>query len=133
MPRRSSSEQRKPRKGENSVETEEEKQKKALLKFSPELFEILSKLQEVELEDVDFDVGDLEIWLQPSTVAPTTRVPSAVAVPKKGKPTNIIEVDFLPPIETYPGRITEVQLGATKGEGGTRGKSLIIGGERSPA
>ncbi|HKZ93745.1 MAG TPA: CO dehydrogenase/acetyl-CoA synthase subunit delta [Candidatus Bathyarchaeia archaeon] len=111
------------------METEEEKQKKALLKFSPELFEALSKLQEVELEDVDFDVGDLEIWIQPSTVAPMHKAPS---VPKKGKPTNIIDVDFIPPIETYPGRITEVQLGATKGEGGTRGKSVIIGGERSP-
>jgi len=117
------------------VETEEERQKKALLKFSPELFEALSKLQEVELEDVDLDVGDLEIWLQPSTVAqvPKAAAPSALAVAKKGKPSNIIEVDYLLPIETYPGRITEVQLGAKKGEGGTRGNSVIIGGERSPA
>lgn len=117
------------------METEEEKQKKALLKFSPELFEILSKMQEVELEDVDLELGDLEIWLQPSTVAayPKGAMPSVASLTRKGKPTNIIEVDFIPPIETYPGRITEVQLGATKGEGGTRGKSVIIGGERSPA
>ena len=110
---------------------EEESQKKALLKFSPELFEILSKMQEVELEDVDLDVGDLEIWLQPSTVA-ASKAP-AVAIPKIAKPKNIIEVDFVPPVETYPGRICEVQLGATKSDGGTRGKSVIIGGERSPA
>lgn len=117
------------------METEEEKQKKALLKFSPELFEILSKMQEVELEDVDLELGDLEIWLQPSTVAayPKGAMPSVASLTRKGKPTNIIEVDFIPPIETYPGKITEVQLGATKGEGGTRGKSVIIGGERSPA
>jgi len=109
-------------------EKREEDEKKTSLKFSPELFEILSKLQEVELEDVDLDVGDLEIWLQPSTVAAPPKV-----VPKKEKPTTIIEVDFVPPIETYSGRIVEVQLGATKSDGGTRGKSVIIGGERSPA
>jgi len=113
----------------------EEEEKKALLKFSPELFEILSKMQEVELEDVDLDVGDLEIWLQPSAVAraPKTVSPKAVTVPKKVKPSTIIEVDFVPPVETYSGRIVEVQLGATNSEGGTRGKSVIVGGERSPA
>ena len=112
----------------------EKEEKKAFLKFSPELFEVLSKLQEVELEDVDLDVGDLEIWLQPSTVAtqPKVTVPSTLAA-KRGKPSNIIEVDFAPPIETYSGRIVEVQLGARKGEGGSRGQSVIIGGERSPA
>ena len=110
---------------------EEDREKKALLKFSPELFEILSKLQEVELEDVDLDVGDLEIWLQPSTVA----APKASVAPmlRKAKPTNLIDVDFLPPVETYAGRVSEVQLGATKSDGGTRGKSVTIGGERSPA
>jgi len=113
---------------------EKEEEKKAFLKFSPELFEILSKLQEVELEDVDLDVGDLEIWLQPSAVAAQPRVAlPTVAVPKTVKPSTIIEVDFTPPVETYPGRIVEVQLGATKSEGGTRGRSVIIGGERSPA
>lgn len=117
----------------NLGEKEEEK-KNALLKFGPELFEILSKLQEVELEDVDLDVGDLEIWLQPSavTTAPKVVAPTAV-VSKKGKPTTIFEVDFFPPIETYSGKIVEVQLGATKSDGGTRGKSVIVGGERSPA
>ena len=109
----------------------EEEEKKAFLKFSPELFEILSKFQEMELEDVDLDVGDLEIWLQPSSVAarPRAVAPPAV-VQKKAKPSNIIEVDFVPPVETYSGRIAEVQLGATKSEGGSRGKSIIIGGER---
>jgi len=112
----------------------EEDEKKAFLKFSPELFEILAKIQEVELEDVDLDIGDLEIWLQPSTVAAQPRaVAPAVAVSKPGKPSTIIEVDYIPPVETYLGRIVEVQLGATKSEGGSRGKSIIIGGERSPA
>jgi len=114
-------------------EREEEEEKKTFLKFSPKLFEILSKMQEVELEDVDLDVGDLEIWLQPSAVAATKVAPKAVAVPKKVKPSAIIEVDFVPPVEAYSGRIVEVQLGATKSDGGTRRKSVTVGGERSPA
>src|SRR4030042_4602921 len=40
---------------------------------------------------------------------------------------------FVPPIETYAGKIAEVKLGAPRGEGGTRGKSVIIGGEEAPA
>ncbi len=112
----------------------EGEEKKPVLKFSPELFEALGNMKEIELEDVDLDVGDLEIWLQPSRAAAQPRVaglPSAVSK-KKTKLSTIIEVDFVPPVETYSGRIAEVQLGATKSEGGSRGKSITIGGERSP-
>jgi acetyl-CoA decarbonylase/synthase complex subunit delta len=112
-------------------ERKDEEENKALLKFSPKLIEALMKMQELELEDVDIDVGDLEIHLQPSAVA---AAPREVAPPaKKVKPSTIVEVDFVPPVESYSGRIVEVQLGATKGDGGTRGKSVLIGGERSPA
>jgi acetyl-CoA decarbonylase/synthase complex subunit delta len=115
-------------------ETEKEGKAKSdiALKFSPKLFELLSQFEEVELEDVDIELGDLEIWLQPGTVAAPKRAVAAV-VPPKAKPTEIIQVDFVPPVETYPGRIVEVKLGATKSGGGTRGKSLTIGGELSPA
>jgi len=51
----------------------------------------------------------------------------------KAKPTEIIEAEFVPPVETYPGKIVEVKLGATRGEGGTRGKSMVVGGETTPA
>ncbi|MGD8505232.1 MAG: CO dehydrogenase/acetyl-CoA synthase subunit delta [Candidatus Bathyarchaeota archaeon] len=101
------------------------------LKFNPELFDLLSKFEEVELEDVDMELGDLEIWIQPGTVA-APKV-SAAIVPPKAKPKEVVQVDFAPPVETYPDRIAEVKLGATKSEGGTRGKSVIIGGEKSPA
>jgi len=114
-------------------EEEEEEAKKAAVKFSPKLIELLSKFQELELEDVDIEVGDLEIWLQPGIVAAAPRVTVPTVVPPKAKPSTIIEVDFIPPVETYPGQIAEVKLGATKSEGGTRGKSIIVGGERSPA
>jgi acetyl-CoA decarbonylase/synthase complex subunit delta len=98
------------------------------LKLSPRLLELLAKLQEIELEDFEMDVGDLEIWLQPGAVATPK-----VAPPVKAKPTGIIEAEFVPPVETYPGRVVEVKLGATKGEGGSRGKTVVVGGETTPA
>ncbi len=109
------------------------KERDIALKFNPDLFDLLSKFEEVELEDVDMELGDLEIWIQPGAMAaPKAKVPTTVA-PLKVKPTEIMQVEFVPPVETYPGQIVEVKLGATKSEGGTRGKSVILGGEKSPA
>lgn len=109
---------------------EEEKEKKAVIKFGPRLLELLSKLGEIELEDVDIEVGDLEIWLQPTV---GVAVPPKAPAPPELKPMQILEAKFVPPVYEYPGHIVEVKLGATKGEGGTRGRSFIIGGERAPA
>lgn len=115
---------------------EKEKEKKPAIKFDLKIIELLSKFQELELEDVDIEVGDLEIWIQPTVAAVPSKVaavPPKVAVPPKAKPTTILEAIFNPPVEEYPGQIVEVKIGATKGEGGTRGKSITIGGEKSPA
>ncbi|MGB9853593.1 MAG: CO dehydrogenase/acetyl-CoA synthase subunit delta [Candidatus Bathyarchaeales archaeon] len=112
-----------------------EKEKKediAGLKLDSHILELLAKLQEIELEDFEMEVGDLEIWLQPGAVSAPIIVPQK-APPKKAKPTQIVEAEFTLPIETYPGRVVEVKLGATKSEGGTRGKSIVIGGETAPA
>ena len=103
------------------------------LKLSPRLLELLAKLQEIELEDFEMHVGDLEIWLQPGAATTPIIGPPKIGPHLKAKPTGIIETEFIPPIESYPGKIVEVKLGATKSEGGTRGKSLIIGGETVPA
>ncbi len=112
---------------------EKKKEEASGLKLSPRLLEFLARLQEVELEDFEMNVGDLEIWLQQGAVTPPFVVPPKLVQPTKAKPTTLIEAEFIPPIETYPSRIAEVKLGATKGEGGTRGKSMIIGGETTPA
>ena len=55
------------------------------------------------------------------------------AVKTKVKSARFIEAEFNPPVEAYAGKIVEVRLGATKGEGGTRGKSVTVGGELAPA
>ncbi len=101
--------------------------------LNSDLMKLLAKLQEVELEDFEMDVGDLEIWLQPSsTMAPAT-FPQRAAPIAAPKPTRILEEKFSIPAETYPGKIIEVKLGATRGDGGTRSKCVKIGGETAPA
>ena len=52
---------------------------------------------------------------------------------EKVKPAGLLEAEFKIPKEEYPGQIIEVKLGATKKEGGSRGSSIIIGGEKAPA
>ncbi|UCE95294.1 MAG: CO dehydrogenase/acetyl-CoA synthase subunit delta [Candidatus Bathyarchaeota archaeon] len=96
------------------------------------LLNLLTKFQEIELEDVEMEFGDLELWLQSGipTVLPKAK---RLAPPSlKAKPTSILQARFTSPIEEYPGQVVEVRLGATKNEGGTRGKSITIGGEKSP-
>jgi len=110
-----------------------EKKEVSGLRLSSRLLELLAKLHEIELEDFEMDVGDLEIWLSPGGVASPMMAPARIAPQLKVKPMEIIEAEFVPPVQTYPGKVVEVKLGATKSEGGTRGKSLTIGGETVPA
>lgn len=98
------------------------------IRIGPKLLETLSKLGEIELEDVDIEVGDLEIWIQPPTAM---LAPPRIMAPPKVKPTTILEEDFIPPVREYPGQVVEVKLGATKSEGGTRARTFTIGGETS--
>jgi len=97
------------------------------------LLDILTRFQEIELEDVEMEIGDLELWLQPGARAVTMPKALEAPLPLKAKPITILQADFIPPIEEYPGKVVEVTLGATKREGGTRGKSITIGGESAPA
>lgn len=98
------------------------------------LLDVLAKFQEIELEDVEMEFGDLELWLQPG-VAAGAALPKAMKALQlvKAKPTTLLKADFVPPMEEYSGTVAEVKLGATKSEGGSRGKSITIGGEKAPA
>jgi acetyl-CoA decarbonylase/synthase complex subunit delta len=115
-------------------EKEKEKEENPLgLKLSPRLTELLAKLQEIELDDFEMDVGNLEISIQPGAVASRVISQPKIAPPAKIKPQAIIHTEFIPPVKTYPGQVVEVKLGATKKDGGTRGKCVVIGGETTPA
>ncbi len=98
----------------------------------PEILDLLTGIEELELENVEITVEDLEFWFQAGVPSLASRVPKIIA-PTKIKPSSILEVPFTPPLKKYPGEIIEVKLGATKSEGGSRGKPVIIGGEKSPA
>ena len=105
------------------------------LKLSKELLDALAKFQQIEIEDFQIDVKELELIFEPGMagqIMPKLRLPQAQAA-IGGKPTAMLQLPFVPPVETYPNTITEVKLGATRSEGGTRGKSFTIGGETSPA
>jgi acetyl-CoA decarbonylase/synthase, CODH/ACS complex subunit delta len=115
-------------------ENEKDKEENPLgVKLSPRLTELLAKLQEIELDDFEMEVGSLEISIQPGAVVPRVISQPRVVAPAKVKPQTILQTEFVPPVKTYPGQIVEVKLGATKKEGGTRGKCVVIGGETAPA
>jgi acetyl-CoA decarbonylase/synthase complex subunit delta len=114
---------------------EEEKEKKAVTELAAllELLGIEGK-GEIELEDVELHVG--ELVLEPSALAaaaPKAVAAPAVLAPPKVKPATILEAPFSPFIQEYPGQIREVTLGANKREGGSRGKTIVIGGAITPA
>jgi acetyl-CoA decarbonylase/synthase complex subunit delta len=51
----------------------------------------------------------------------------------KEPPPKIGETTFVPPVHDYKSKIVEVKLGAPKNEGGTRSRTITIGGEAAPA
>lgn len=103
------------------------------IKIGSDILRLLSKFAEIELEDVEIEIGDLEISIQPSIPIPTMAPPREIPPLEKVKPTELLQTEFRVPKGDYPGQIVEVKLGATKGEGGTRGSSITLGGEKAPA
>lgn len=95
--------------------------------------EILAKLQGVELENIEMKVDNMQMCSKQGRISrPTSAKPKAEAPPRTG-PHEKVKEKFVPSLETYPSKIAEVKLGATKSEGGTRSRSLTIGGETTPA
>ncbi len=109
--------------------------------LGPGIAELLSG-REIILENVELDLAELELTI-PVGGAPvcilglpfagTQPAPvSASGIDRSRWPTELLQESFTPVPETYPARIREVTLGATKGEGGSRGKTVTVGGARSP-
>lgn len=107
---------------------EEKKDRKPVIRLTTELLEMLAKASEIELEDIELDFDELELQLLPGRVRVIPRM-----APPEEKPAKLIEVEYAPPKLEYTGRIVEVKLGATRAEGGTRSRSIVIGGETAPA
>ena len=101
------------------------------IKLSKDLLDALAKFQEIELEDFELIASELELVWEPGVAGqmmPKLKIPGLMA-----KPAALLQSTFVPPVQTYLGKIAEVKLGATRSEGGSRGKSVIVGGETSPA
>jgi acetyl-CoA decarbonylase/synthase complex subunit delta len=95
-----------------------------------ELLELLTKFQNLELHDFQLETKNLEIRVDGGVASiPGLKLPSAIPT----KPAALLQQNFTLPIEKYSSIITEVKLGATRSEGGTRGRSITIGGEKAPA
>ncbi|MEM3518531.1 MAG: hypothetical protein QXZ07_05620, partial [Nitrososphaerales archaeon] len=105
-------------------EIEEKEEIKALMKS---LAKFIEKLGDLELENVEIRAEELTFIIQPM-VGFTAQIPQITQKVEK-KIETLLKAEFSPPIETYPGTITEVKIGATRSEGGSRRKVIKIGGE----
>ena len=101
------------------------------ISLNPDILDLLANFQEIEIEDFELEVGEMELRFESGMARKL--LPKLFEKSSLSKPVNILKTDFLPPIQSYSGKIAEVTLGATKSEGGSRGRSLVIGGETSPA
>lgn len=99
--------------------------------ISSRLSEMLQKYGKFELvlEDVVIEADELKIIVQPSmlrqAMAPT--IAEEVKVVEEILMTELEEPKF-----EFVGKIHEVRIGSTKSEGGTRDRTLIVGGETLP-
>jgi len=107
--------------------------KKENFPLSLDLLEALANFQQIEFEDVELSFDELELRLSPGMVMSAPAVtPSQQIIPTM-KPTQLLEAQVGIPPGEYRGKVVEVKLGATKADGGTRGRTFVIGGETAPA
>ena len=96
--------------------------------LTPRLMELLKKYNEIVLEDVEIELDELELVLQPGAVPVIKPIVKAVERVRE-----LIKEEFKEPEMEWVGKVVEVKLGATRSEGGTRDRTFIIGGETLPA
>jgi acetyl-CoA decarbonylase/synthase complex subunit delta len=100
-----------------------------------EILSLLANVDKVELEQFTMEVGDLDLFIPAAAAASRAAArPMIAGFPGiiKEKPSVLYNETYAPPSEKFPGAIREVRLGATKKDGGSRGKSFTIGGSDSP-
>lgn len=108
--------------------SEKERKPDVIAILSSALAESLRKYGRFELvfEDVTIDAEELGILLQPAFLREV--MPPAVV----RRIEELIETKFEEPKMEWVGKVNEVKIGATKGEGGTRDRSFVVGGETMP-
>ncbi len=86
-----------------------------------ELIKMLGKVEEIELENIDVIAGELGLIL-----------PTISAIKRESvKKAEYRDLNFEIPLANFTGEVLEVELGATKANGGTRENVIKVGGERT--
>ncbi len=101
------------------------------LALAPRIAELLNNVQEIELEHFSMDIGDLHLFIPSGTFTHSTQPEEKPVL--KVLPAELVPAPFEGKILSYPGRIQEVTLGATRREGGSRTRTFTIGGASTPA
>lgn len=84
---------------------------------------------ELILENVTIELDELKLTLRPMV----QQMAKAAVRPALEMPKSLIPASFTQPLGKYTKSIQEITLGATKGQGGTRGNTVTIGGHTAPA
>lgn len=105
------------------------------LNLAPKILELLKGVNQVELENFSMNIGDLDLFIPSCSYAARegSGAPAACPTPARSRPATLVPETYTPKITEYPGKIREVTLGATKAGGGSRGKTVTIGGATTPA
>jgi acetyl-CoA decarbonylase/synthase complex subunit delta len=109
--------------------------------LGPGIAELLSGKQ-VELEHVELEIGELELFIPVGGVPAGYSAPAPIPGPgpagifheeslRRKRPEDLISEVFHTEPEMFPSVIREVTLGATRSEGGTRGSTVTVGGSVS--
>ncbi len=93
------------------------------LELVKNLWKMVEDLDEIEIENVTLEAEELTFVIQPIVSSIAKSIPAQVQ--------QLLEAKFTPPLEEYPGQIVEVQVGATKSEGGSRGSVVKVGGAKT--
>ena len=93
------------------------------------LDDLFGDFAELVLENVTIELDELKLGLRPMV----QQMARAAARPALEMPKSLIPASFKTPLGEYSQSIQEITLGATKGQGGSRGNTLTIGGHTAPA
>ncbi|MGV8109890.1 CO dehydrogenase/acetyl-CoA synthase subunit delta [Methanospirillum sp.] len=105
--------------------------------LGPGILDVLSGKQ-IELEHVELELGELELWLPLGGGVQVHQVPTDYSNLQKNpeerkyiRPDSLLEDSFQLQDDCFPAKIREITLGATRSEGGTRDNTVTVGGSSS--
>ncbi|MHA1851779.1 MAG: CO dehydrogenase/acetyl-CoA synthase subunit delta [Candidatus Thorarchaeota archaeon] len=93
------------------------------------LDDMFGDFAELVLENVTIELDELKLALRPMV----QQMAATVARPALEIPKSLIPASFKKPMGEYTQSIREITIGATKGQGGSRGNTITIGGHTAPA